>query len=397
MTNSAKSNICEQEFLLCCAAAVRDDAARAQFTRLARRDLNWSYVLATSELHGLLPLLKARVEEFCPGVLPAKVSRELTRACLANAGRNLALTGELLRILALFEAEGIEAVPFKGPALAEQLFGSVGMRQFCDIDILVKPDAVIHARQVLTRRGYTPEFSLSPAREAEYIRAEHAFQLRRAEGDVVVELHWSFGSKDQVFPLAAADVWNRLGQGRLQSHAVRALSVEDLCLYLCMHGAKHRWERLEWICSLARLVENNPQIRWDALIETASHTGALRGLCLGLLLANDICALPLPVPLAELAAGDRDACELAARVRAGIFDPEPVHRTREFQRHAFYLKSRERFTDRARIVWFSCARIPHPLARDWDLFHLPTRMSFLYYLLRPLRLFRDYGLRILQG
>jgi hypothetical protein len=117
----------------------------------------------------------------------------------------------------------------------------------------------------------------------------------------------------------------------------------------------------------------------------------------GLLLAADVCALPLPSPLSELAVSDRRAGELAARVRAGLFEPEPAHRTKEFQRHAFYLRTRERLVDRARIVWFSCARIPHPLARDWELFRLPSRMSFLYYVLRPLRLFRDYGRRILQG
>jgi len=98
-----------------------------------------------------------------------------------------------------------------------------------------------------------------------------------------------------------------------------------------------------------------------------------------------------------MAIADHGASELAERVRAELFVPEPVHRTREFRRHAFYLRSRERLMDRARIVWFSCARIPHPLAQDWDVFQLPSQMSFLYYFLRPLRLFRDYGLRILQG
>jgi len=171
MPLSVKPNAIEQEFILTCAAAAYDEAARAQFRRLAQRGLNWKYVLATSELHGVLPLLRARIDEYGAGIVPASVSTELNRACFANAARNLALTGELLSILALFEAEGIEAVPFKGPVLAEELFGTVSMRQFCDIDILVKPETVLRARDLLTARGYTPEFSLTPAREAEYIRS----------------------------------------------------------------------------------------------------------------------------------------------------------------------------------------------------------------------------------
>jgi len=114
-------------------------------------------------------------------------------------------------------------------------------------------------------------------------------------------------------------------------------------------------------------------------------------------LANDVCAVPLPQNIAELAIADKGARELADQLKARLFEQPASHRTREFQRHAFYLRSRERLVDRVRIVWFSCARIPHPLAQDWDLFRLPSQMSFLYYFLRPLRLFRDYSMRILQG
>ncbi|HXJ42843.1 MAG TPA: nucleotidyltransferase family protein, partial [Bryobacteraceae bacterium] len=247
MPISAKSNIFEREFLLSCASAVHDEAARAEFRRLAERDLDWNYVLATADLHGMLPLLKSRLDEFCPHVLAGTTAAELGRACLANAVRNLALTGELIHLLRLFEAQGIEVVPFKGPALAEQIFGNVAMRQFCDLDILVRPESVSRAKALLLARGYTPEFLLSPARESEYIRAEHALQFRRTEGNVVMELHWSFGAKNQAFPLSAGDVWQRLEQGQLQGTPIRVLSAEDLLLYLCMHGAKHGWERLEWI------------------------------------------------------------------------------------------------------------------------------------------------------
>ena len=163
-----------------------------------------------------------------------------------------------------------------------------------------------------------------------------------------------------------------------------------------MHGAKHRWERLEWIRSLAHLAAKDQEIDWKILLALSETTGAERGLHLGLLLVEQVCGVELPAKIAEPAREDATAQALATSVRAAFFEEIPVHTTREFRRHVFYLRTRERFVDRARIVWFSCARIPHPLARDWDLFHLPRRMSFLYYFLRPLRLFRDFGVRILQ-
>jgi len=144
-------------------------------------------------------------------------------------------------------------------------------------------------------------------------------------------------------------------------------------------------------------MEKNPDYDWDYLMETARDCGALRGMYLGLLLANDVCAAPLPQSVVAIAIADSRARELADQLKNRLFEPQPSHRAREYQRHAYYLRSRERLVDRVRIVWFSCARIPHPLAQDWDLFRLPSQMSFLYYFLRPLRLFRDYGMRILQG
>lgn len=387
----------EQELILCCAAALNDDAARAGLRRLAGQELNWTYVLKTAELHGMLPLLRARIDETCPDALPATVRSSLLRATLSNASHNLMLTGELIGILNALAAEGIDVVPFKGPVLADQVYGNVSMRQFCDLDVLVRPHDVLRARQVLIERGYQPEFNLSREREEEYVRAEHAFQLTKEETGFVVELHWSFGSKDQVFPLRAAEIWQRLQPRSLQGHSIQSLSNEDLLLYLCVHGAKHRWERLEWICSIAALLRAEKQMNWRRVAALAQRTGGLRGLRLGLLLANDICGVPLPPLLAGAALADRGARRLAEQVRGDLFLAQPVHRTREFKRQTFYLQTRERILDRFRIVWFSCARIPHPLAKDWDMFRLPASMSFLYYLLRPLRLFRDYGLRILQG
>jgi len=389
MQQETPDRTAEHELLLCCAAAGNDDAARAQFARLSQHVADWDYLLTTAELHGMLPLLRKRLEDI------GAMRPDLLRATLRNAGHNLALTGELLGIISVLEKAGIECVPFKGPALADQVFGSVAMRQFCDIDILVQPKDVKAAKQLLLSRGYLAEFTLTPEREAEYIRAEHAFQFRKNE--FVVELHWSFGSKDQSFPLAAADVWPRLVNRTLQGRSIRALSTEDLFLYLCMHGAKHAWERLEWICSLAEIAGKKDAVNWARMTALARRTGALRGLHLGLLLAQDVCAVPLPTAVAADAIRDREAHRLAEQARDQLFSTRPAHTAREFMRHRYLLKSRERLTDRARIIFFSCSRIPHPLARDWDLFRLPASLSFLYYLLRPIRLFRDYGLRLLQG
>ncbi|MDQ1470417.1 MAG: hypothetical protein QOJ99_1897, partial [Bryobacterales bacterium] len=342
----------ERELLLNCAACDGDEAVRAQFGRLAARSLDWHWVLTTAESQGVLPLLRARLEEVCPAAPPVSVRNQLSLACVANAAHNLRMTGELLAVLQALEADGIESVPFKGPALANQLFGNVAMRQFRDLDILVRPADVDRARAVLLARGYRPEFELTPKREAEYLRSEHAFQFKRQDGAFIVELHWSFGSRDQAFPLSAQSVWSRLGQAKFQSRIVHALSSEDLLIYLAMHGAKHRWDRLEWICSLAQLIRVKPDLDWSVVFSRAQRTGALRGVRLALLLARDICAAPLPPLVEEQTVVDPAVREMSSEVRENLFATDHSYQSSELRRQAFYIRTRERMADRARIVLF---------------------------------------------
>ena len=60
--------------------------------------------------------------------------------------RNLALAGELKRILTLFASENIDAAPLKGLTLAQSAYGSLFAREIRDLDLLVRPGAVDAAR-----------------------------------------------------------------------------------------------------------------------------------------------------------------------------------------------------------------------------------------------------------
>ena len=79
------------------------------------------------------------------------------------------MTGELLRLLTLFESAGIPAIPYKGPLLASLVYGKIARRQFCDLDILVRKRGFPKARRLLLSQDYRPMFSLTPAQEARYL------------------------------------------------------------------------------------------------------------------------------------------------------------------------------------------------------------------------------------
>ena len=76
----------------------------------------------------------------------------------------LYLTAELLRILRLLDAHAIRAVPLKGPALAQSLYGDLALREFCDLDVLVQETDLRKARGLLEAQGYHLDLSPRPPR-----------------------------------------------------------------------------------------------------------------------------------------------------------------------------------------------------------------------------------------
>jgi hypothetical protein len=387
----------ECELLRVAANRQPSEGAQALIRKLVSAETDWNYLSTAAEAHRLIPLLYRNLTDICENAVPEHIISRLRQAYVMNAGHNLRLTAELLRLIDLLERQGIEVVPFKGPVLAELLFQNIALRQFGDLDILVKPRDVRRAREILLADGYQPEFVLSGKIEAEYIRSEHAFQFHKPAGGFVIELHWRFGSRSQVFPVDPKEVWMRLERSSFQGREIRTLAPEDLLLYLCVHGAKHGWDRLEWICCIAELAHLPRGINWEEIARRARRSGAERALYVALLLANTLAEVKLPPEIAAGIHSDLSAQALAWQAGERLFVIEPNHSLREVYRHTFYLRTRERWVDRARILIFSTARVPHPLAKDWYLFKVPASMSFLYYLLRPIRLMREYGFRRLRA
>jgi hypothetical protein len=104
----------------------------------------------------LTGLLGARLREFGVSLEP-RLEEEID-AWTAQA-RALGRTHELttLAILGGLERAGIRALAMKGSVLAREIYGDVGMRSAGDIDILVAPDHLAGALEVVGGMGWTHE------------------------------------------------------------------------------------------------------------------------------------------------------------------------------------------------------------------------------------------------
>ncbi len=80
----------------------------------------------------------------------------------------------------------------------------------------------------------------------------------------------------------------------MDGQVVKSFSTDDLLFSLCVHGSRHIWERLSWICDVAELIKRQ-QLNWPALMDRAIKTDCERMFYLGLFLAERLLGASLPV------------------------------------------------------------------------------------------------------
>jgi hypothetical protein len=389
----------EAELLLCCARTrVRPEDMR-RIDALLDGEVDWDHALRAARAHRILPLLHKHLQTHASGRIPADVAAQLEQEFRTNVGHNAFLCLELFRVLKLLARQGIPAVPFKGPVLAAAAYGELSLRMAGDLDILIEQRNVVRARDILLSAGYRRQVPFTAAREAAHLRASHQYGLVHEESGILVELQWGVTVNYMSSPLDGEGLWTRLDSIVVGGTSVPTLAVEDLLLLLCVHGTKHGWSRLAWICDVAELLRSYPGLDWEWALSQARVRGGRRMLALGLLLSHDVLDAPVPAPIAAQARSDRRAGSLAREVRTHLFrDTDDtsgsLHRPAEY-RIPFNLKSRERVRDKLRCFVGLVLHLSAPRAPDQVGAPLPLYLTFLRFCLRPVRRFRTF--RRLRG
>lgn len=373
--------------LLACSRTHMDAATAARLRFLLAQKPDWRYLLWLASWHRVTRLLLLHLKHQPAGLVPATVLEQLSRQSTAQAPQSLFQLSELLRVLRLLADQGIAAVPFKGPAMSAALYGDPGLRESEDLDVLIQAGDFQAAKKLLLSQGFRPWESLSLGQEATYLRYECGYTFVHEQSQIAIDLHWDFTRKYFALPLDLDCMWQRMQTAELAGQTINQLAPEDLLLILCIHGAKHLWAGLNWICDVAELLRAAPQLDWQYLTTQAQRSGCQRLLGVGLHLAHKLLGTELPVAAATLSA-EPGIPGLAARVHAGLF-PEAEWEPSAAAKFSFLLNGRERWRDRVSFCW---RRIITPAFSDLQFFSLPSCFSSCYFLLRPFRMLHSYGL-----
>jgi Uncharacterised nucleotidyltransferase len=384
-TRISGSSIPEVDLMLCCARTCSTPQTRVRIKEIATQGVDWRAFVQLATSHGVRPLVYQSLHSTCWEVLPEATRQELSRFHSANSAKNRFLAGELLHILQLFEAEHILAVPFKGPVLAAVLYGDLALREFTDLDILIRGPDIPKAREILSNLGYRSSMAsgvITPDVNVD--------ELHSALTGISVELHWQFSPRRFVSSLAAEHVWNGIEPIVILGRQVWSFSSQDLFLFLAVHGGKHSWSSLKWLCDLAEFIRSNPELDWPRLFKRADALGAARTCRLGIYLAAELMQAEVPSSVVCAVREDAQVRLLAQEVRERIQETRDVD---PIEGQIFNLRLKERFRDKVRYFFLQCSQYS---GEEERFLPLPSTLSFIYIFVRPIWLLRRYGFSVLK-
>jgi len=358
------------------------------FAGLVGEIRDWDALLKLAEEHQVAPMLYARLRGLGPAV-PTVTQERLRTAHDRNAFHSLANAAELISVLKAFGRENITAMPYKGVVLAASAYRNLTTRPAGDLDLLVDYSHLPRATAILFERGYEfyPEGQVSPDGGSPSHCGEYHLE-RRADG-MMIELRWGLELAQRHFRrrLGIDWVWPLRRTAMLAGAEVPDMSPEITLLVLCMHGSKHVWSRLIWICDVARLLDSEPDLDWQEAIQEAKRTGLWRTLALGVLLAYRVADAPVPEAVLRSFEADTTACNLAQHVEENLFD-SPGSRPVGPLPYSIQLLG---FRDRIRF--FLSLDFLRPTEKDQAALRLPRWLQPIHYLLRPFRIIRDQSPR----
>jgi hypothetical protein len=382
----------EAALVLCCATTAADPARTAQAADLAARVRSWEDVIEIAKRHAVLPLVHRYLSLECPSAVPPEAMAKIQMRWQLIALYNRHLTAELVRLMGLLKSAGIAAVTFKGPVLAAMAYGAIDLRQFVDLDILVRQTDLPRVAEILTAERYLSPHTRREGLATGYFQeCEDAFFAIGGTG--AIDVHWKITPRSFRFAPDEESFWRRARTVELEFGAVNAIAPEDLLLFLCVHAAKHGWVQLGSICDVAETIRARPAIDLMAMLDEATTLGSRRIFLTGIWLAHELAGAPIPETVVAIARNDRAVRALATRIAGRLFSADSPRSSR-FDPWAVPIRSIE--GPRARIHYV-VRRMLAPTMGDYELIRLPKPLFPLYWVIRPFRMAVQYGPRLLRG
>lgn len=344
-----------------------------------------SILFQKARFHNLLLLLKRRLSKAAFSSFSKAFATKLEQAERYTSFTNLKMTGELIKLLEAANEQEVTLIPFKGPTLAQRLYGDINLRASADLDIATNPEQVGQAINMLKGRGYQISPELNSHQLTKYISFEHFISCFHPETKIKIDLHWDFTNKYANQPFLCSNAKDHLSPLRIGAQEIMVLNNEACLVQLCIHAASHCWEHLEFTTAIAHLLTSN-SLNVAKVFELAETLHAKGMVLLGLDLSSQLYNIELQKDFhsyfqdkPQIRALTNQLCQTLVSENSG----HPSLPLLTWRYSSLHIKLRDSLIDKGGYLIRLLFR---PTIKEYEVFPKLASSPGLYYCLRPPRL-----------
>ena len=254
------------------------------------------------------------------------------------------------------------------------------------------------ARRILESRGYQPKDETSTKESDEELRKRVYHTFMNRNGMVHIDLQWNMtGQPYYSFVLDQPIFWEDLQTVCVAGKSIPTFNPENLLIILCVHGSKHVWECLKWICDVAELLISHSRLHWDVVVSRSSNLRVRRMVFMGAYLAHLYFQAPLPPDLRRTLLSDPDIPSLALCLPDDLLG-KPQHGLTERYSGGFYFLLKDSGSERWKYGLKLCQTTNPIFTTPLPWFRSQRTLQMMFWMTFPFRmairnLIRFLGLR----
>jgi hypothetical protein len=233
-------------------------------------------------------------------ILSAKTQSQLKEHYHLNVYHNLAISSLVTQITKILGENNIETLALKGAMFLESFPNYALVREMSDLDIMVKPEKLEQALEVLFKRDFE---DLVGFRESKSQRKKWSIQTccnaipiknqKSSFFDILIEVHWQLFSANNQTLWSEKDLWERAQY--CSKSKIYKLDPIDIILHLCAHQCNDLQIYLYSLVDVANVLKFwGRKIDWAEVIYRAKSQRLLFHLVNVLRLSNELLNAPLP-------------------------------------------------------------------------------------------------------
>jgi len=351
----------------------RTELQNHQLLSLLHEELDWRYILSVTEWnHVMNPLYLTLTQSLFSSIIPPAIQTKLHQRFSSSLSQTMLLSEELKNLVTLFAGNKIAMILLKGPIIAQLVYIQPALREYADLDILIRFEQLALVKELLQNNGY--QLYEGIYLEPFYLKYHHhlIFFKRKGNMPVAVEIHWHIIPSVAPIKLDVESLWSSSVEVSLADCLVRRLSWENMLFQLSTSLILDEHISLRLFCDITQLIHRyGSELDWQALIESARRAQGLNVLYNALWYSRAYLNVALPEQILNTIQINHQQC-LGPHLEESIFTLN-----RDAQGRWFRSKSYHAFWGRYLV-----------LADTW-----PTRFRYLRSLMFP----NEYFLRSFYG